>query len=36
MKEFQEMVEILRSEDYKIQPYSHEENGMVERVNKEI
>ena len=36
MKEFAEMVEILRSEDYKIQPYSHEENGMVERVNKEI
>ena len=35
-KEFEEMVEILRAENYKIQPYSHEENGMVERANKEI
>jgi hypothetical protein len=36
LKEFEEMVEILRAENYKIQPYSHEENGMVERANKEI
>jgi hypothetical protein len=36
MKEFVEMVDILRAENYKIQPYSHEENGMVERANKEI
>ena len=35
-REFEEMVEILRVEKYKIQPYSHEENGMVERANKEI
>ena len=36
IKEFEEMVSILRTENYKIQPYSHEENGMVERANKEI
>jgi IS30 family transposase len=36
MKEFEEMVTLLRTEDYKIQPYSHEENSLVERANKEI
>jgi hypothetical protein len=35
-KEFEEMVNILRTENYKIQPYSHEENSIVERANKEI
>ena len=35
-KEFEEMVSILLTENYKIQPYSHEENGTVERANKEI
>jgi IS30 family transposase len=35
-KEFEEMVEILKAENYKIQAYSHEENSMVERANKEV
>jgi cleavage and polyadenylation specificity factor subunit 1 len=36
MQVFKEMVDILRTENYKIQPYSHEENSIVERANKEI
>ena len=33
---FQEMLEILSIKDYKIQPYSHQENSIVERANKEV
>lgn len=33
---FQEMLQILNIKDYKIQPYSHEENSIVERANKEV
>jgi len=34
--EFRETVEILRIENYRIQAYSHQENGIVERANKEV
>jgi hypothetical protein len=34
--EFREMIDILRTENYKIHPYSHQENGIVERANKEV
>jgi hypothetical protein len=33
---FKEMLEILSIKDYKIQPYSHQENSIVERANKEV
>jgi hypothetical protein len=33
---FQEMLEVLSIQDYKIQPYSHQENSLVERANKEV
>jgi hypothetical protein len=33
---FEEMLSILSIHDYKIQPYSHQENSIVERSNKEI
>ena len=33
---FQEMLKILSIHDYKIQPYSHQENSIVERANKEV
>ena len=36
MKEFEEMLDILVVENYKIHAYSHQENGIVERANKEI
>jgi hypothetical protein len=34
--EFKEMLDILAVENYKIQAYSHQENGIVERANKEV
>ncbi|NBO32687.1 MAG: transposase, partial [Cyanobacteria bacterium WB6_1B_304] len=33
---FKEMLEMLSIKDYKIQPYSHQENSIVERANKEV
>ena len=33
---FEEMLSILSIHDYKIQPYSHQENSIVERANKEV
>jgi hypothetical protein len=33
---FEEMLSILSIYDYKIQPYSHQENSLVERANKEV
>ena len=30
------MLEILKTENYKVQAYSHQENGIAERVNREI
>ena len=33
---FEEMLSILSIHDYKIQPYSHQENSLVERANKEV
>jgi hypothetical protein len=35
-KEFEEMLTILESENYKIHAYSHQENSIVERANKEV
>jgi hypothetical protein len=35
-KEFREAIEILQTENYKTHPYSHQENGIVERANKEV
>ena len=35
-KEFREAIEILKTENYKTHPYSHQENGIVERANKEV
>ena len=35
-KEFREAVEILATENYKTHAYSHQENGLVERANKEV
>jgi len=35
-KEFAEAIEILKTENYKTHPYSHQENGIVERANKEV
>jgi len=34
--EFKEMLSILETENYKIHAYSHQENGLVERANKEV
>jgi hypothetical protein len=34
--EFREMLDILKTENYRIHAYSHQENGIVERANKEI
>jgi hypothetical protein len=33
---FSEMMEILKVENYRIHAYSHQENGIVERANKEV
>jgi hypothetical protein len=33
---FKEMINILQIENYKTHPYSHQENGIVERANKEV
>ena len=33
---FKEMLEYLSILDFKIQPYSHQENSLVERANKEV
>ena len=35
-KEFREMIDLLKIENYRIQAYSHQENGIVERANKEV
>jgi hypothetical protein len=34
--EFTEMLKILQTEKYRIHAYSHQENGIVERANKEV
>jgi cleavage and polyadenylation specificity factor subunit 1 len=34
--EFKEMLSILQIENYRIHAYSHQENGIVERANKEV
>jgi hypothetical protein len=34
--EFKEMLVILQAENYRIHAYSHQENGLVERANKEV
>jgi hypothetical protein len=34
--EFKEMLSILETENYRTHPYSHQENGIVERANKEV
>ena len=34
--EFREMLDIFQVEDCKIHPYSHQDNGIVERANKEV
>ena len=34
--EFKEMLSILQIENYRIHAYSHQENGLVERANKEV
>jgi hypothetical protein len=33
---FSEMLELLQTEKYRIHAYSHQENGIVERANKEV
>ena len=33
---FQETLKLLSIHDFKIQPYSHQENSIVERANKEV
>ena len=33
---FKETLEVLATENYRIQAYSHQENGIVERANKEV
>ena len=34
--EFKDMLNILKTENYRTHPYSHQENGLVERANKEV
>jgi hypothetical protein len=34
--QFREMIDLLEVENYRIQAYSHQENGIVERANKEV